>query len=539
MPVDAPPSDPSETPTLIDELLREQRMLTAVAQFSQKHDREELPLQSRYYRDLIPLARPAPGEQYAFEVDLDKCSGCKACVAACHSLNGLEVTESWRSVGLLIGGAKGPAYQQTVTTACHHCVDPGCLNGCPVLAYEKDEATGIVRHLDDQCIGCQYCVLKCPYEVPQYSSRLGIVRKCDMCAGRLQDGEAPACVQSCPNEAIRITVVVKDTVRQRYSESADAADFLPATPEPRHTLPATIYRSERGFPASVQAVDAEQLEPAAAHWPLAVMLVLTQASVGAFAWETVLRFHTPSRQPVAAALVIASLFGLAGLAASVLHLGKPLKAWRCFLGLRRSWLSREVLVFGAFAGGIAAVLAKLGSPFPLASIGWLPILTSATILGTAGVCCSMMVYADSPRELWRFRRTAPDFAFTTLLLGTAAAWATGSSSSPYVLLLLLVVSAARLLGILRYFAHLSVGSPTALKRSAMLMVGALRTTLALRCASVVLAGVLAPSWLLASGYRLGALGGGVVLGLFLLSELAGRSLFFRAVAQPKMPGGLP
>ena len=72
-------------------------------------------------------------------------------------------------------------YQQTVTTACHHCVEPACLEGCPVLAYEKDAETGIVRHLDDQCIGCQYCVLKCPYDVPKYSAKRGIVRKCDMC----------------------------------------------------------------------------------------------------------------------------------------------------------------------------------------------------------------------------------------------------------------------------------------------------------------------------------------------------------------------
>ena len=50
-----------------------------------------------------------------------------------------------------------------------------------MLAYEKDAETGIVRHLDDQCIGCQYCVLKCPYDVPKYSKKRGIVRKCDMC----------------------------------------------------------------------------------------------------------------------------------------------------------------------------------------------------------------------------------------------------------------------------------------------------------------------------------------------------------------------
>src|SRR5918993_1457956 len=84
-----------------------------------------------------PPSRPLPGEQYAFEVDLDSCTGCKSCVAACHSLNGLDDDETWRDVGMLVGDVYVP-YQQTVTTACHHCVDPACANGCPVLAYEKD-----------------------------------------------------------------------------------------------------------------------------------------------------------------------------------------------------------------------------------------------------------------------------------------------------------------------------------------------------------------------------------------------------------------
>lgn len=514
-------------------------MLTAVAQFSQKHDRQSLPLQSRYYRSLIPLVFPGPGKQYAFEVDLDKCSGCKACVAACHSLNGLEDTESWRSVGLLIGGAKGPAYQQTVTTACHHCIDPGCLNGCPVLAYEKDEATGIVHHLDDQCIGCQYCVLKCPYEVPQYSSRLGIVRKCDMCSSRLQNDEAPACVQACPTEAIRITVVGKDAVRQRFSESADSSTFLPASPLPAHTLPTTSYRTERGFPASVQAVDAEQLTPAEPHWPLAWMLMLTQASVGTFAWEAILQALNPARRPGSVSLLLASCLGFAGLAASVLHLGKPLKAWRSFLGVRRSWLSREILAFGAFSMAILGVIAMTVSFSFFASMGWLHVLAVTAALGLAAIFCSVMVYADTPREFWSFRRTALDFTLTTVRLGAATVWATGASSSPYLLLVLLVVSAARILSLLRFFSHLSSDTPSALKRSALLMVGPLRTTLALRSASLVVVGILIPGWLLASGHRLGALGCGLLLAVTMGSELAGRSLFFRAVAQPKMPGGLP
>ena len=190
----AVPAPDTEGCTLVDALLEEERSLTAAQRFSRLHEHHDFPAQAKFYRDLIPLARPSAGQQYAFEVDLDKCSGCKACVTACHALNGLDDDESWRNVGLLHSDDWRAPFQMTVTTACHHCVDPGCLTGCPVLAYDKDAVTGIVRHLDDQCIGCQYCVMKCPYEVPQYSAKRGIVRKCDMCSDRLQNGEAPACV---------------------------------------------------------------------------------------------------------------------------------------------------------------------------------------------------------------------------------------------------------------------------------------------------------------------------------------------------------
>ncbi|HET7537601.1 MAG TPA: hypothetical protein VFJ90_14170, partial [Candidatus Didemnitutus sp.] len=91
--------------SLLDALLAEQQKLrTPVARFSEAHDRGASPALEPVYRDLIPLTAPAPGEQYAFEVDLDSCTGCKACVASCHSLNGLDETEAWRDVGLLIGG---------------------------------------------------------------------------------------------------------------------------------------------------------------------------------------------------------------------------------------------------------------------------------------------------------------------------------------------------------------------------------------------------------------------------------------------------
>ena len=148
------PAEPKLRLPLLAQYQSLQQDLTAVERFARRHAAKELPDQ-RVYSELIPLERPKPGQQYAFQVDLDACTGCKACVSACHHLNGLDETEAetWRSVGLLHGGSPAAPVQQTVTTACHHCVDPACMKGCPVDAYEKDPVTGIVRHLVDQCIG--------------------------------------------------------------------------------------------------------------------------------------------------------------------------------------------------------------------------------------------------------------------------------------------------------------------------------------------------------------------------------------------------
>ena len=267
---------------LVDSLLTEQADLSAVERFSQFHQHAIEPLQGRYYSALLPASPPGPGQQLAFDVDLERCSGCKACVAACHSLNGLDQGESWRDVGLLVGvTASLPVYH--VTSACHHCVEPACMTACPVDAFEKDPVTGIVKHLDDQCFGCQYCTLACPYDAPKFHPGKGIVRKCDMCGDRLRGGEAPACVQACPHEAIRITVIDHAEVRER----ARSGEFMPTAFDPSYTVPATIYRS---LPAAeLRSADEDRLTLEHAHRSLVVMLVLTQLSAGGFLVELAAR----------------------------------------------------------------------------------------------------------------------------------------------------------------------------------------------------------------------------------------------------------
>lgn len=510
------------------ELLTEQGQLqTPVARFS------TAPKPEPTYHDLIPLTKPGPGEQYAFEVDLDSCSGCKACVVACHALNGLEENESWRDVGLVHGGSRASPFQQTITTACHHCADPGCLNGCPVLAYEKDPVTGIVRHLDDQCIGCQYCMLKCPYDVPKYSERLGIVRKCDMCHNRLAEGEAPACVQACPTEAIKI---IKVEVHVASARRVDTSAFLSAAPDPSYTQPTTRYVSKQPLPENVVAADAAALRPQPPHWPLVLMLTLIPMAVGCYSVVTLACISPDDKFAANYVANIGWLAGAAGLAASVFHLGQPLRAWRIFLGWRKSWLSREAMVFGAWFGAATAatIVANGWSPIPLPVM---PLLVATSLIGLLGLFCSVMIYVDTHRAFWRPASTGPRFLGSGLVLGLAGALT--APEMPVVLGPLLAACMAiklfleaRALGALREQPE---GPPSPAHQTARLLTGPLlRPVNEVRVCAAIIGGVLLPP-LVASGAATIAFAW-IGLALVLAGELAERYLFFRAVDAPKMPG---
>jgi formate dehydrogenase iron-sulfur subunit len=542
---------------LLARLLREQQTLTAVEEFSRDHD-AGLAERAPSYSKLMPAAPPAAGQQYAFEVDLDRCSGCKACVSACHSLNGLDEDETWRDVGLLIGGTGSNPLLQHVTTACHHCLEPGCMSACPVDAYEKDPVTGIVRHLDDQCFGCQYCTLACPYDVPKYHAGKGIVRKCDMCSDRLAHGEPPACVQACPHEAIAIRLV--DV--QQIVEDAEADPFLPGAPDPQITLPTTHFKTARVFPRNTLPVDYYAVSPQHPHWPLIIMLVLTQLSVGAYLMGLVLQRWLGAAVPGSFRPLHASTalgFGLLALAASTLHLGRPQYAFRAVIGLRHSWLSREIVSFGAFAAA-AGLFAAVCWLVPHSR--WLSLLEGAVALsGIAGVLCSVMIYVVTGRECWSLPATAVKFALTAIVLGIAAAClsmlaygalvdlpAAGRFSQQAgnsLLQALVAASAVKLAFEASALRHLWGRRHSPLKRSAQLLAGPLAGPCVARFACGLLGGVVMPLFVwhdLGNGTSapgLPAIIGAVMLfAATLAGELLERYLFFAACAAPRMPGRL-
>jgi formate dehydrogenase iron-sulfur subunit len=561
-------------------LLKEQNDLTAVERFSKAHD-DGKPAQARYYEDLIPLSKPQPGQQYGFEVDLDACTGCKACVAACHNLNGLDDDEAWRNVGLLVSPEAAPKdlpMLQMVTTACHHCAHPACLEGCPVMAYDKDPVTGIVKHLDDQCIGCQYCVLKCPYDVPKYSKKRGIVRKCDMCSSRLAVNEAPACVQACPNTAIRIKLVDVHVAKKLAADN----DFLAGTPNANYTVPTTVYKTKRPELKGLVPVDQFALKPDHGHTPLVGMLTIMQLAFGLLLANAVLGLLGTAGLALAETirpfLTVAALgtIGL-GLGVAQLHLGRPLYAFRAFLGLRTSWLSREVIGFGIFAKCVAAFaatfwIAKLplvlpaAQPYldpilpyvPLAQKGLEPL---ALLMGLAATFASVMVYVDTRRPMWTMRFTAPKFFGSALIFAAAAlplallagGLAMGVELAADVLkpFGLAALGLTALLGSMKLgydlslLLHLKDADMTFERKSSLLLTRPLLPFFAARVGLALIGTVLLPLTLavlvsVAPVPTIPALGLMLMAcGAAFLGELAERHLFFRASVPLKMPGGSP
>jgi Fe-S-cluster-containing dehydrogenase component len=164
-----------------------------------------------------PLPTP-PRDAVGMLYDSTKCIGCKSCVVACADANGLQpdtrvdslhqapndLNSFTKNIIKLYKPKDGSGTFAFVKRQCMHCVDPFCVAACPFHALEKDKVTGVVSWTADKCIGCRYCQLACPYQIPKFDwdAFNAKIVKCEFCKERLGAGKEPACTYVCPPKAV-------------------------------------------------------------------------------------------------------------------------------------------------------------------------------------------------------------------------------------------------------------------------------------------------------------------------------------------------
>lgn len=463
--------------------------------------------------------------RYAFTFDSTACSGCKACQAACKDKHNLPVGMLWRRVYEVAGGGwlqrdaawVSDVFAYNLSLACNHCERPICAEVCPANAYTI-RPDGLVLLDTTKCLGCKYCSWACPYGAPQYDERAGHMTKCTFCVDNLEAGQPPACVAACPMRVLDVADRSSATVTPPVYPLPDARVTEPALRLKPHAA------ASRATPESARVRNWEEISPRHAESPLEeraliAFTLLSQWAVGAFWWLSAAAAWLAASVNVAAWLLISAIM-IAGVLASLGHLGRPLRAWRVFGNLRRSWLSREIAFATAFAGGsILYAFSKwlsLGTP---EFQGGLSLLTS---VAGVGLMVSMgRAYQLRTVPAWRTALMPLSFFITALLLGTlSAAIVLSSAVLDLTLVRIAVVTLTLGQGAIGRAWRAGLRSSTAGRESAQ-RIAQRRSWLWARAALAVvgtLVAVLAAStvsWLLA-------------FGLIVAAELIGRVLFYAA-----------
>lgn len=139
-------------------------------------------------------------KRYALVIDSRKCINCKACVVACRAENQVPLGHSRNWINEEHRGVWPKLMASFEPEQCHHCDQPSCVRVCPTGAsYQRDDGLVLVNEAD--CIGCRYCMIACPYNARFFREDKGVVEKCSFCVQRIDRGETPACVETCPSRA--------------------------------------------------------------------------------------------------------------------------------------------------------------------------------------------------------------------------------------------------------------------------------------------------------------------------------------------------
>jgi DMSO reductase anchor subunit len=329
---------------------------------------------------------------------------------------------------------------------------------------------------------------------------------------------APACANACPEGAISIEIVNVAEWRRDY-----VAANAPGLPSADDSISTTRITLPADLPPDTGRVDTNRIDLEHPHWPLVFMLVLTQLSVGAFSMLWILDSFSAAQNLVTAAVVSLTLAGLS-LGASTFHLGRPIYAFRALKGLRRSWLSREVLTLSIFAGAASAYAGMLFLDLP----GRFAMGALTAFAGAVGVTCSAKIYVVRARPAWNGGYTLAEFYSTALLLGPLFVLLLEPGAAPWVKSAVAAGAAAQLGTQILKYMWLTRSEVFELRACALLLSGRLRKLFLTRLALLLVAGILLP---------LQAAGAPVLAAAALLAltgEWLGRYLFFVSVVPKNM-----
>jgi Fe-S-cluster-containing dehydrogenase component len=182
--------------------------------------------------------------QYAIITDLDRCVGCLACSVACKAINNVPIGSFWSKI-LRVGpnpkeGGSGQypdVEMYFLNVQCQHCENPECVSVCPTSASRKLD-DGTVQIDKSKCIGCQFCVMACPYNVRYLNEDERVVEKCTLCEQKIAQGELPQCVSQCCGMARWFGKVEEGVESFKGSRGQVLGDYIAAFNESQvHKLP--------------------------------------------------------------------------------------------------------------------------------------------------------------------------------------------------------------------------------------------------------------------------------------------------------------